>query len=388
MAEGVKYTVSLDVDTKPFAASAEQAVQTMRHAGHRTGESFGDSLEHSLHAKVRGLHHVITLFGGVLGGAMGSAFGKSFDKTLAAGLGGALGGAFLTPSNVFLGFGIGGVVGIISELVLSAGEKTKKLHEISEKFKLSFQDIKEFAKSGIEPDELAKSLEHWKELLAAIAEKNPEVIKGLKQMGIEGEDAFKRLARQPPEVGEQILARQIAKTMPELMTTISEKRKRFEEENQQAKDAAIRAARTGGIGSGQPFPERVADKDLTSEEVNKILKTAPAEKSDEFVRLVKKFPGGLDQFLKVLNKGPLELGPLSPFEAIAAGQAVTPKTPGFGTKDLPTPDSLAKSGLFLTGGVGGENYAQTQIGLLSQIATKVDGVKEAVKSHERTTKEQ
>jgi hypothetical protein len=382
-----EFRVRFTADTQQFAGAVTKLAPTqMFQAGQGAGEHLGRGMEHGLHGKFRHLRHVVHLFAGVLGGIMGESFERSFGKTAMTGLAGAMGGMFLVPGSPLLGALAGGAAAIAGHLFMQAGEKTKKLIEISEKFNMSFQDIKEFAKTGIEPDALAKSLEHWKTLLDDIANKKPAVIKALKDIGLEGSDALTRLAQQPAQRQQQIIARRIAADIPGIGTLAGEKASRFAREQADAiKFARAGAAAGGGGAAMMPDAKMLA---VTSEEINKLLKEAPTKEGDEFIKNVTELFGGLDEFLKSMNAGILELVPMSEFEKRAAGIKIAGGGPGFGAKDLPSPDSLAKSGIFLTGGVGGENYQQTTIGLLSQIGTKVDAVREAVKSHEQTTKAQ
>jgi hypothetical protein len=340
-------------------------------------------MEHGLHSKFRNLKHIVHLFAGVLGGIMGQSFEHSFGKTAMTGITGALGGMILTPGNPFLGAGIGAVTAILGYAFAQAGEKTHKMVEIAEHFKISLEAIKEMAKTGLEPDAIAKSLEHWNELLQGIAEKKPEVIKALKDIGIEGSDALNRFAGQPAQRGQQILARGIGQSLPGLGALNEEKKKSFEE----ARAAAIAEWKASG-GESMSLPSEKAMKTVSSEEIDALLKKGPKEEGDAFVKKVVEVFGGVDKWLESINAGVLQFGPLGEFDKRAAVLKATPPGIGFGEKDLPAPDSLAKAGIFLTGGVGGENYQNTTIGLLSQIAAKVDGVKEAVKSHEQTTKQQ
>jgi len=392
----VVFKVEFQAGTQQFAAGANSVVNKLNEIsshpatkpglkpdGEKAGHELGEGMEHGLHGKFRHLRHVVHLFAGVLGGIMGQSFEHSFGKTAMAGIGGAMGGMFLTPGNPILGAGVGAVAAILGAAFASASERTKKLVEIADHFKISLEEIKEMAKTGLEPDAIAKSLEHWNELLQGIAEKKPEVIKALKAIGIEGSDALNRFAGQPAQRGQQILARGIGQSLPGLGALSEDKRKSFEE----ARAQAVAEWKASGAES-MSLPSEKAMRTVSAAEINDLLKKGPKEEGDKFVEKVVELFGGVDKWLESLNAGALQLGPLGEFDKRAAVLKAAGKPTGFGEKDLPAPDSLAKAGIFLTGGVGGENYQNTTIGLLSQIAAKVDGVKEAVKSHEQTTKAQ
>ncbi len=389
-----EYQVRFTAEIEQFAGGVNSAVsslnkipavagQEMRKHGAKAGDNFMGGVAQSFHTQSRHLRHVIHLLAGVLGGVLGSSFEHSFGKTLTAGLTGAMGGFFISSGSPW-GALVGGLGAVIGHLASQAGERFQKLTNVSEKFQMSMQDIEEMAKKGFTPDEIAKSLERWNKLLDGIAEKNPVAMRALKSLGIEGADALNRLARQPAQRGEQALANNIiSTTLPELGEEMRKRQREFDKA-----DAIRDAQMAANIGSEvMPIIPSVKKKPITSESVDEMLKKMPVNEAQKFVDLVNEMEGGLDRFLKVINAGPLDVAPLSLFSQLTGMGKINKGGPGFTEKDIPGPDALSRAGVFLTGGVGSPNYQQTSLSLLSQIAAKVDGVKEAVNHHEQVTKQ-